>query len=256
MSRFLDVTHAVAWRTIHNFMTNPAYLFPSIIFPLFFFTAFAGGLSSVGNVPGFDFPAGYTAFQFVFVLLQAAAFGGVFTGFGIAADFEKGFARRLLLGAPNRLGILAGYAVAALTRAVLVGGLLFAVALATGMRVTGDGVDLLGLIGLALLVNVAATLFAAGVAFRARTIQAGPAMQMPVFIILFLAPVFVPLDLVGGWVHAVAKYNPVTALLEGGRDLISGQDFPALLAYGIAIALPLLFSIWAVRGLRRAEAAG
>ena len=53
---------------------------PSLIFPLFFFVAFAGGLSSVGDVPGFDFPSGYTAFQFVFVLLQASAFGGVFTG--------------------------------------------------------------------------------------------------------------------------------------------------------------------------------
>ena len=62
-------------------------------------------------MPGFDFPSGYTAFQFVFVLLQASAFGGVFTGFGIAADFEYGFARRLMLAAPNRLGILAGYAI-------------------------------------------------------------------------------------------------------------------------------------------------
>ena len=256
MSRFLDVTHAVAWRTIHNFVTNPAFFFPSVIFPLFFFTAFAGGLSNVGNVPGFDFPAGYTAFQFVFVLLQAAAFGGVFTGFGIAADFEKGFARRLLLGAPNRLGILAGYSIAALTRAVLVGALLFAVALLAGMQVTGGGVDLFGLIVLALLVNVAATLFAAGVAFRARTIQAGPAMQMPVFIVLFLAPVFVPLELVGGWVHTVAQVNPITAIVEGGRDLISGQSFPVAVAFGLALALPLAFSVWAVRGLRRAESAG
>jgi ABC-2 type transport system permease protein len=256
MRRFLDVTYAVAWRTIHNFLTNPAFLLPSIIFPLFFFTAFAGGLSNVGNVPGFDFPAGYTAFQFVFVLLQASAFGGVFTGFGIAADFEKGFARRLLLGSPNRLGILAGYAVAAMVRAAVVGALLFAVALVTGMRVTGDGVDLFGLIGLALLVNLAATLFAAGVAFRARTIQAGPAMQMPVFIVLFLAPVFVPLDLVGGWVHTVAQFNPITAIVEGGRDLISGQEFPAKVAFGLAAALPLAFSVWAVRGLRRAESAG
>jgi ABC-2 type transport system permease protein len=256
MRRFYDVTSAVAWRTIHNFVTNPAFFFPSVIFPLFFFTAFAGGLSNVGNVPGFDFPAGYTAFQFVFVLLQAAAFGGVFTGFGIAADFEKGFARRLLLGAPNRLGILAGYAIAALTRALIVGALLFAVALATGMQVTGDGVDLFGLIGLALLVNLAATFFAGGVAFRTRTIQAGPAMQMPVFIVLFLAPVFVPLDLVGGWVHTVAQVNPITAIVEGGRDLISGQDFPAGLAFGLAVALALAFSVWAVRGLRRAEASG
>ena len=86
-------------------------------FPLFFFIAFAGGLSAMGNVPGFDFPSGYTAFQFVFVLLQSAAFGGVFTGFGIARDFETGFARRYLLAATNRGGIVAGYALAALIRA-------------------------------------------------------------------------------------------------------------------------------------------
>jgi len=256
MRRTLDVAHAVAWRTIHNFLTNPAFLFPSIIFPLFFFTAFAGGLSQVGNVPGFDFPSGYTAFQFVFVLLQASAFGGVFTGFGIASDFERGFARRLLLGSPNRLGILLGYALAAMLRAVIVGALLFAVALVTGMKVMGGGVDLFGLIVLALIVNLTATLFAAGVAFRTRTIQAGPAMQMPVFIVLFLAPVFVPLDLVGGWVHSVAKYNPFTALIEGGRDLISGQPFEVLLMYGIAVALAMVFTVWAVSGLRRAEAAG
>jgi ABC-2 type transport system permease protein len=254
--RFFDVAHAVAWRTIHNFITNPAFLFPSIIFPLFFFTAFAGGLSNVGNVPGFDFPSGYTAFQFVFVLLQASAFGGVFTGFGIAADFERGFARRILLGAPNRLGMLAGYALAALARAAIVAVLLFCVALATGMRVTGDGVDLFGLLVLAALVNLTATLFASGVAFRTRTIQAGPAMQMPVFIVLFLAPVFVPLDLVGGWVHSVAQVNPFTALIEGGRDLISGQSFPVLFAYAIAVALPIAFSVWSIRGLRKAEAAG
>ena len=90
---------------------------PAMIFPLFFFAAFAGGLSAVGNVPGFDFPSGYTAFQFVFVLLQSAAFGGVFTGFGIARDFEIGFANRYLLAAANRNGIVAGYAIAALTRA-------------------------------------------------------------------------------------------------------------------------------------------
>ena len=102
MKRFVQVAGAVAWRSNHLYFTNPQFILPSIIFPLFFFTAFAGGLSNVGNVPGFDFPSGYTAFQFVFVLLQASAFGGVFTGFGIAADFEGGIGRRIMLGAPSR----------------------------------------------------------------------------------------------------------------------------------------------------------
>src|SRR5215213_8931828 len=146
MRRFWDVATGVAHRSIKKIVTNPQLLLPSLIFPLFFFVAFAGGLSSVGNVPGFDFPSGYTAFQFVFVLLQASAFGGVFTGFGIASDFENGFSRRLFLAAPNRLGVLAGYTISAMIRAVAVGVLLFVVAIGTGMQVDGNGVDLLALI--------------------------------------------------------------------------------------------------------------
>jgi ABC-2 type transport system permease protein len=256
MRRHAQVAGAVAWRSIHNIVRSPARLLPSLIFPLFFFTAFAGGLSSVSNVPGFDFPSGYTAFQFVFVLLQAAAFGGVFTGFGIAADFEFGFARRLMLAAPSRLAIVAGYALASLARTSMVGTLLFAVALATGMQVGGDGVDVVALILLAYLVSLAATLFAAGVAMRMRTIQAGPAMQMPVFVVLFLAPVYVPLDLLAGWVHSVATVNPATPLVETGRDFISGASADAPLAYGLAVALVVAMSAWAIRSLRRAEAAG
>ena len=130
------------------------------------------------------------------------------------------------------------------------------VALSSGMQIDWGAVDLFGLIVLALIVNLTPTLFAFGVAFRLRTIQAGPAMQMPVFLILFFAPVYVPLTLLSGWVEAVAKVNPFTALIEGGRDLISGQSFDAALAYGIAVALAVLFCVWAVRGLRKAEAAG
>jgi ABC-2 type transport system permease protein len=256
MRRFADVAGGVAYRGLKKVATNPQLLLPSLIFPLFFFVAFAGGLSSVGDVPGFDFPSGYTAFQFVFVLLQASAFGGVFTGFGIAADFESGFSQRMLLAAPNRLGILAGYALAAMARAVIVGVLLFVVATLSGMQIGGGGVDVFGLIVLALLVNLAASMWSAGVAMRLRTIQAGPAMQMPVFIILFLAPVYVPLNLLDGWIHAVAKINPFTALIEGGRDLISGESFDGLLVYGVGLAMVVAFTLWGVRGLRRAEAAG
>ena len=55
-----------------------------------------------------------------------------------------------------------------------------------------------------MLVNLAAVLWAAGVAMRFRTMQAGPLMQIPVFLVLFFAPVYVPLALLQGWIHAVA----------------------------------------------------
>jgi len=253
---FRDVAFAVAWRSIHNFLSNPAFLLPAIVFPLFFFISFAGGLSAIGEVPGFDFPSGYTAFQFVFVLLQSAAFGGVFTGFGIARDFEIGFANRYLLAAANRNGIVAGYAIAALARALITWTVLTAIALVAGMDVGGSGVDIFGLYALAVLVNLTATMWAAGVAMRVRSIQGGPLMQFPVFLILFLAPVYVPLSLLSGWIHAVASVNPVTALLEAGRGFISGDPTVVALAFAIGIGLPVLFALWARGGLRRAEAAG
>jgi ABC-2 type transport system permease protein len=252
----LTVARAVAWRALHNTFTNPAIFLPSLVFPLFFFTAFAGGLSRVEEVPRFDFPDGYTAFQFVFVLLQSAAFSGVFTGFGIARDFESGFMQRLMLAATNRSGIVLGFALSTLVRWIVVVTLVTVVALLARMEVGGDGVDLLGLYSLGLLLNIAGTLWAAGVAMRLRTQQAAPVMQMPVFLALFFAPVYVPLDLLEGWIHGVASVNPLTALLESGRGLISGRPELTLAAFAIVVGLIAGFTVWAIRGLRRAEAAG
>ena len=91
---------------------------------------------------------------------------------------------------------------------------------------------------------------------RLRTIQAGPLMQMPVFLLLFLAPVYVPLALLGGTLHAVAKFNPITYALGAGRSLLAGDPAQVALSFGLALLLAVVFSVWALRGLRAAEAAG
>ena len=91
---------------------------------------------------------------------------------------------------------------------------------------------------------------------RFRTVQAGPLMQMPVFMALFLAPVYVPLDLLSGWIATVARFNPVTYLLEAARGLVAGDPVYVGLAFGLAFALVAGFLVWARRGLRSAEAAG
>jgi ABC-2 type transport system permease protein len=241
---------------VHTFFTNPSFILPSLLFPLFFFAAFVGGLSRITDVPGFDFPLGYTAFQFVFVLLQSAAFSGVFTGFGIARDWETGFMRRLMLAAPNRIGIVIGYMIAGLVRWVTTIAVVTGVAFAAHMQVGGGGVDLFGLYVLGFFLSIVGTLWSAGVAMRLRTQQAFPVIQMPVFILLFFAPVYVPLALLEGWLHAVAKVNPITPLLEEGRGLISGSPDKTLLAFAILAALLAFFAVWAIRGLWRAEAAG
>ena len=68
--------------------------------------------------------------------MQSAVFGGVFTGFSIAADFEYGFARRMLLATSNRNAMIAGYALAALARGLLVWIVVTVVALVSGAEIS------------------------------------------------------------------------------------------------------------------------
>ncbi len=254
MGGFFSVAGAVAGRQIYKYFSNPAFLAPAL-FPLFFFVAFAGGLTRVGDVPGFGYEPGYIAFQYVWALMQAVAMGGAFTGFSIAGDFENGFAKRLMLAASHRSGIILGYTIASLVRVTTTGALVTALALLTGIPISG-GFDLFGLIGLAVLVNVAATLFGAGVAMLLRTQQAGPVIRTPIFLVLFLAPVFVPMNLLAGWLEAVARLNPFTTILDAARGFLAGEPTGVLPAYAIGFALILVFALWALFGLRSAERAG
>jgi ABC-2 type transport system permease protein len=190
------------------------------------------------------------------VFLQSAAFGGVFTGFAIARDFEGGFARRLMLAAPNRAGIIAGYAASALVRWLFTASVVTVAALIAGMEVPGRGADLVALALLGMLVNTCAVLWACGVAMRLRTAQAGSLIQMPVFIALFLAPVYVPVSLLHGWLQSVAEVNPVTPVLEAARSLLAGSPSEVGLALGVLAGGIALMSVWARTGLRNAERAG
>ena len=254
MGSFFQVAWAVAGRQTYKYFTNPAFLAPAL-FPLFFFVAFAGGLTRVGDIPGFNYAAGYIAFQYVWALLQAVTMGGAFTGFSIASDFENGFARRLMLAASNRHGIILGYTMASLVRAFMTGTLVTVLALATGMPITG-GFDFFGLIALAILANIAATLFGAGIAMMLRTQQAGPVIRTPIFLVIFLAPVFVPLNLLTGWIETVARLNPFTAILDAARGFLAGDPQNVVPAFAISAALIVALSLWAVFGLRQAEKAG
>ena len=196
----------IAARQSRAFFTNPALIIPGLLFPMLFFAAFAGGLSDLNRIPGFDYAPGYTSFQYVFVLFQSSMFGGIFIGFAVARDFENGFARRLML-----------------------------------------------LYLLALSSNILGSLWALGIAFRFQSLSVTPFMQIPLFILLFLAPVYVPLQLLSGWIRHVADVNPATFLLEGGRALLAGSPGPILAAWLVVIIGGIVLGIWSLTGLRAAE---
>ena len=251
-----SAARAIAWRHLYKWITRPANFLPPFLVPLLFFTSFAGGLSAVGNVKGFDYAPGDTTWIFMFSLLQTCMFGGMATGFTIAGDFESGFARRLMLSTNTRLAILLGYLLSTFLRAIFMSLVVTAVALVVGLELPSDPAYLLATYLLALCMSFVGTLWSSGVMFRGRSAQLAPAMQMPMFLAIFLAPVYVPIDLLDGWIRHVAAWNPVTYVMEAGRDLLASSTTHLGDAILSIVILLTLASIWGIGGVRSAERAG
>jgi ABC-2 type transport system permease protein len=75
-------------------------------------------------------------------------------------------------------------------------------------------------------------------------------------VLLFLAPVFVPLPLLTGWIHSVANVNPATAVLEAGRGFLAGSPVKVALAFLGLVGAAFVLAAFARRGLASAERAG
>src|SRR5215216_6253627 len=251
-ARSLSVALGIAFRGMTALLKNPARAIAPMAIPLFMFVAFTGALSAVGDTRGFDY-YDYKAFEFVFVLYVGAVFTGVFTAFDIAHDYESGIGARLMLSVPRRIAIIAGYVIFALVRAVVVIAVVWAVALAFGMSVRGGASDVAALILLALLLNLATTLYGAGVALRLQTTGAGTLVFIPVFMLMFLTPVFAPRETLSGWLKPAADVNPLTFPMEAGRGFLAAEPVQVGAAFAAAGGLAIAFLIWAVRGMRKAE---
>jgi ABC-2 type transport system permease protein len=131
--------------------------------------------------------------------------------------------------------------------------LLMVVGLALG--VTFPGLD--GLLIALLMASCFAALAACyGVilALKFKTQAAAPLMQAGVFMAVLFTTAYAPQELLTGWLQDVAKYNPVTQILETVRQGFVGpvtwdDTWPGLLALaGIGAVVIAL----AMRGLRRA----
>lgn len=247
--------YGVARRQLRRVLKNPPLLLPAVMFPLLLFAAFAGGLSTFGSSPEFDYPD-YTTFQFVYILLQAAAVAGMQTGLAMAEDFDSGFARRMMLATSSRWPLIAGYALSALVRGALITAFLIPIGLIAGMEVSGSPLEIVGLLGFILVFDLIVTLWCAGFAFRMRSLKAAAIFQIPVLMIMFLVPVYTTRELLADWLQTAADYNPVTAILEASRGLIVGDPVSVGLATGVCAGLLALLFVWVATALRQAEAAG
>jgi ABC-2 type transport system permease protein len=246
------ITWAVAKRSLILIPRMPSTFFPSLIMPVFLTISFAGAFSGIVNLPGF--PAESALSWFIpMTTIQGAAFAGVTTGMGVARDFESGFYDRFLASPASRPSLLGGPLVAAAFRGLLPLTLLLIITLVTGTDIPGG---LLGIVSLAVAavgVSLLAGAWSTGVALRSKSLQAVPLIQAGLFIGFFLSTAQMPMNLLTGWLHTVARFNPMTNILQMARqgylgEVVWSTTWPGLVAL-VGSAAALIF--FAYRGMRK-----
>ena len=251
-ARVRTVTGRLAWRSLTLIPRSPATFVPTLVFPIFIVIAFGGAFSAVAKVPGF--PArSMIDWMLPMAIVQAASFAGVNAGMSVAHDMETGFFDRLLVAPVRPVAVVLGPIVAATMRAVVPFTMVLAFGALLGVHLPG------GLAGLGVLflaaegTAVASAGWAVGLALRFGSMRAAPLMQVGIFLAVFLSTAQVPLSVMTGWLHAVARVNPMTNVFRLARQgfighVSWGQSWPGLLALGGAA---LLLGAFALRGLQK-----
>lgn len=248
----LDVTWGITERSLKLIPRFPSTFIPSLIMPVFFVVAFAGAFSGLVNLPGFPVPK-MIDWILPMTTLQGCAFAGITTGMAVARDLENGFFDRFVMSPAPRTALLAGPLLASVLRAFFPLVLLPIIGLLGGANFQ-EGVYTLwplavGGLGTALI----AGMWAVGLALRARSSQAAPMMQMPMFLAFFVSTAQMPIELLSGWVKVVARFNPMTNVLELARqgflgDIAWTTTWPGLVSL---LGMALLLGLYAYRGIQK-----
>lgn len=186
----------------------------------------------------------YRAYIAPGVMAQAALFIAIFFGLAVIWERDVGQLQRMLATPLPRMAIVVGKAVGSGVRAIVQGCLLLIV-----LAVAGIGLrwSVLGVLG-ALVLLVMGTgsfacmsmLIAAGVKTRERFMGIGQLIMMPLF---FASSALYPLSIMPGWLHVIARINPLTYEVQGLRQMLLGVggqgqlwlDFLVVAGFGVAM---------------------
>jgi ABC-2 type transport system permease protein len=165
----------------------------------------------------------YRAYLAPGVMAQAAMFIAIFYGLSVIWERDVGQLQRLLATPLSRTSIVLGKAAGACVRALVQAVLLLIVLAATGIGLRWNVAGILGALAMLILGTASfacmSMLLASAVKERERFMGIGQLIMMPLF---FASSALYPLSLMPGWLHVIARINPLTYEVQGLRQMLVG----------------------------------
>lgn len=168
------------------------------------------------------------------ILLMAIASGVSYTAFRLFTDVQKGIMERFrsMPIAPSTL--LWGHVLTSLVSNAISVAVIVLVALIMGFRSSAGLLAWLAVLGILALFTLALTWVAVIPGLTAKSIDGATAFSYPLIFLPFISSAFVPTQSMPFVVRVFAENQPVTAIVETVRALLSGQ--PVSQSIWIALA--------------------
>lgn len=230
----------------------PSIAIPMVAMPVFFVVAFSGSFAAAVQLEGYGTDKAVN-WMSAWAILQGAAFSGVGAAGAAATDLENGFFDRIRLAPIPAVTVIVGLLGYAVTRALLPVTAVLAVAftlLDADMPggLAGFAMTYVSAVGMAVVI----ALLAMSVVFTFKTVESLGLVQILIFSLMFLSIGQAPLAAIEGWLHDVARINPVTRVIRMCRqgflgDVTWSTTWPGLLALASMIAVFGALTLWRFR---------
>lgn len=247
----LEQIGLVTWQNLVTIFRRPAALIPPVAISLFFLVIYN---STLGGAAAFipDLGANsYLGFILPLSIVSASLSGAGIAAQNLVRNIESGYFDKLLLTPINRSALLTGTIMSGAVILGLQAALVLGVAILMGLRVETGLLGALAVIGMSVLLGLGFAGFTMSAALGSGNAAVTQSASFVFFPLTFLAPTFVPLELLSGWLRVAARLNPITYVLEAMRAIINeGWIWQTIMAgvmacviLGVAMYLLTLFAL-------------
>lgn len=245
VGRFVSKTFVIAELEARRLLHDPSELITRAVQPALWLLVFG---QVVGRTRVFDTgELSYVAFMSPGILAQSVLFISIFFGISVLWERDLGILHKFLVTPTPRTALVLGKALSAGVRGVTQAIVVYALALAIGVKMNWNPLALLGVLATVILgaafFSTFSLVIACLVKTRERFMGIGQVMTMPLF---FASNAIYPISIMPRWLQIVSVVNPLsyevdalrTLMIQGGKTTFGlPLDFAVLIAWTVIAIL-------------------
>jgi ABC-2 type transport system permease protein len=229
-------------RNSKHIARNPMSVFNAVLMPIVVMLMFVYMLGDAFSV-GVD----YVDYATPGLMLLAVCYGLGATATAVSSDMTKGIINRFKVMDVSRGAVLTGHVVASVLTNLVAIAALTGVAFLLGFSPSASFLDWLGVVGLVVLLAVAAGWFTVALGLAAKSVETAGLAAVPLVMLPFFSSAIVPAEKMGPGLREFAEYQPFTPIIETLRGLLAGAPSAgdAIPAIAWCVGIALVGYLWA-----------